>query len=154
MSPEVEHIDFRDQFEVIIETGDNKKLSEFLDDQNISDVAELIYDHPDHELAIISSMSIHRAASVFKILELVNQKNIIKKLSPHKTAALLNELPPDDRTDFLEELPSNVVRELIKLLNVEERKVALSLLGYPENSVGRLMTPDYIYVYDCLLYTS
>jgi len=93
-------------------------------------------------------MSIHRAASVFKILELSNQKSIIWQLPPHKTAALLNELPPDDRTDFLEELPSNVVRELIKLLNAEERKIALSLLGYPENSVGRLMTPDYVYVYE------
>ena len=93
-------------------------------------------------------MSIHRAASVFKILELSNQKSIIRQLPPHKTAALLNALPPDDRTDFLEELPSNVVRELIKLLNGEERKIALSLLGYPENSVGRLMTPDYVYVYE------
>src|SRR4030095_14684939 len=144
----LEHTNFREEFEAIVQTGDNRMLSEFLDDQNISDVAELIYDYPDHELAIISSMSIHRAASVFKILELASQKNIINKLSPHKTAALLNELPPDDRTDFLEELPSNVVRELIKLLNADERKVALSLLGYPENSVGRLMTPDYVYVYE------
>ncbi|MDQ3681965.1 MAG: magnesium transporter, partial [Bacteroidota bacterium] len=63
-----------------------------------------------------------------------------------KTAELLNELPADDRTSFLEELPSDVVRELIKLLNPEERKITLSLLGYPENSVGRLMTPDYVYV--------
>src|SRR5205085_7229680 len=62
-------------------------------------------------------------------------------------AALLNGLPPDDRTDFLEELSSNVVRELIKLLDPEERKITLSLLGYPENSIGRLMTPDYVYVY-------
>src|SRR6185295_19128512 len=148
MSPEMEHSDFREEFEAIIQTGDNQKLSEFLDDQNISDVAELIDEQPEHELAIISSMAVHRAASVFKILELANQKNIIKKLPAHKTAALLNELPPDDRTDFLEELPSNVVRELIKTLNTDERKIALSLLGYPENSVGRLMTPDYVYVYE------
>ncbi len=40
------------------------------------------------------------------------------------------------------------MRELIKLLNPEERKITLSLLGYPENSVGRLMTPDYIYIYE------
>src|SRR5215813_3697354 len=117
MAAEVEHTDFREEFEAVVQAGNRQMLSEFLDDQNISDVAELIYDHPDHELLIISSMSVHRAASVFKILELANQKNIIKKLSAHKTAALLNELPPDDRTDFLEELPSNVVRELIKLLN-------------------------------------
>jgi magnesium transporter len=59
----------------------------------------------------------------------------------------LNELPADDRTDFLEELPKEVIRDLIKLLNNEERKVTLSMLGYPEDSVGRLMTPDYVYVY-------
>jgi len=140
--------DYKKEFEEIVASGDNEKLCAFLDDQNISDVAELIYEHPENEGLIISCMSIHRAASVFKILELSNQKNIIRELPPHKTAALLNELPPDDRTYFFEELPSNVVRELIKLLNAEERKVAFSLLGYPENSVGRLMTPDYVYVYE------
>jgi magnesium transporter len=148
MIEEMEYINFREQFEAVLGTNDKQRLREFMDDQNISDVAELVGDYPDEEALIISSMSIHRAASVFKILDPANQKSIIKKLPPQKTAALLNELPPDDRTDFFEELPSNAVRELIKLLNVDERKVALSLLGYPENSVGRLMTPDYIYVYE------
>jgi magnesium transporter len=84
---------------------------------------------------------------VFKILDLSAQKHIIRELPPFKTAELLNVLSPDDRTDFLEELPSNAVRELIKLLDPEERKTTLSLLGYPEDSIGRLMTPDYVYVY-------
>jgi magnesium transporter len=92
-------------------------------------------------------MSVHRAASVFKILDFSAQKHIIRELPPYKTAELLNILSPDDRTDFLEELPSNAVRELIKLLDPEERKTTLSLLGYPEDSIGRLMTPDYVYVY-------
>jgi magnesium transporter len=93
-------------------------------------------------------MSVHRAAGVFRILEFPTQKRIIQTLPPSKTAELLNELPADDRTSFLEELPNNAVRELIKLLDNEERKITLSLLGYPENSVGRLMTPDYVYVYE------
>jgi magnesium transporter len=79
-------------------------------------------------------------------LELGIQKKVIQQLQPLKTAALLNELPADDRTSFLEELTTEAVRELIKLLNPEERKITLSLLGYPEGSVGRLMTPDYIAV--------
>lgn len=121
-------------------------VREFLNNQNISDVAELIYEFPGYQARIISNMSIHRAASVFKILDLSNQKDIIQELPPYKTAELLNELPADDRTSFLEELPSNVVKELIRLLDPEERRVTLSLLGYPEGSVGRLMTPDYIAV--------
>jgi magnesium transporter len=136
------------ELEHVMTNGDPEEIKNFLDDQNISDVAELIYDMPDDDSMIISSMSIHRAAGVFKILEFPTQKDIIQKLPPGKTAELLNELPPDDRTALLEDLPSNVVRELIKLLNSEERKITLSLLGYPENSVGRLMTPDYVYVYE------
>ncbi len=136
------------ELEHVLELGDPVEIGQFLDQQNISDVAELIYSMDEHDAAIISYMSIHRASGVFKILEFASQQNIIQKLPPGKTAELLNELPPDDRTALLEDLPSDVVRELIKLLNPEERKITLSLLGYPENSVGRLMTPDYVYVYE------
>ena len=147
MSLELEQHTLQEQFEAIIKTEDKLQIREFLDDQNISDVAELVEEFPEFESSIIANMSVHRAASVFKILELGAKKRIIKELPPNTTATLLNDLPADDRTDFLEELPSGVVRELIKLLDPEERKITLSLLGYPENSIGRLMTPDYVYVY-------
>src|SRR5688572_33448565 len=147
MSLELEQHTLKEQFEAVIQTEDKLQIRDFLNHQNISDVAELVYDFPDYETSIIANMSTHRAASVFKILDLSNQKRIIHDLPANTTASLLNELPADDRTDFLEELPSNVVRELIKLLDPEERKITLSLLGYPENSIGRLMTPDYVYVY-------
>jgi magnesium transporter len=138
----------KEELESIIENGDSDALHDFLDHQNISDVADLVYELEEYDSQIIAAMSVHRAVGVFKILDFGAQKKIIQTLPPGTTASLLNELPPDDRTDFLEELPSNVVRELIKLLDNEERKITLSLLGYPENSVGRLMTPDYIYVYE------
>jgi magnesium transporter len=139
--------ELKELFEAVIKTEDKLQIRNFLDDQNISDVADLVYEFPDYESQIIANMSVHRASSVFKILEFPVQKRIITELPPATTAELLNILPADDRTDFLEGLPSNVVRELIKLLDPEERKITLSLLGYPENSIGRLMTPDYVYVY-------
>src|SRR5918993_304645 len=148
MSLEVDEISIQQQFEEVIASEDKLRIHEFLNQQNISDVAELIYENEEYETAIISHLSLHRAASVFKILELPTQKRIIKGLAPLKTAELLNELPADDRTAFLSELPGNAVRELVKTLNPEERKITLSLLGYPEGSVGRLMTPDYLYVYE------
>jgi magnesium transporter len=119
-----------------------------LNEQNISDVAELLEENEQREMDIFLHLSMHRAVSLFKILEHSNQKRIIKNLPPAKSAELLNEMQPDDRTDFLEDLPNEVVRELVKTLNPEERKITLSLLGYPENSVGRLMTPDYVYVHE------
>ncbi|MFT4095034.1 MAG: magnesium transporter [Niabella sp.] len=147
MQLEENEISLRDRFEAIVASGKKSEIKEFLDDQNISDVVALVYEFPEHEALIISNMSVHRAVNVFKLLEVSEQKTIIQELPPSYTAALLNELPADDRTDFLEELPSNAVRELIKLLDPEERRITLSLLGYPENSIGRLMNPDYVYIY-------
>ncbi|MEQ1624899.1 MAG: magnesium transporter [Sediminibacterium sp.] len=147
MSLEMEQPDIKEVFEQLIATEDKLAIQDFLNDQNISDVAELINEYPEYESQIVANMAINRAASVFKILDISQQKDIVKELPTAKTAELLNELPADDRTDFLEELPKAVIRDLIKLLDPEERKITLSLLGYPEDSVGRLMTPDYVYVY-------
>lgn len=146
MLPENE-ISIQEKFAEVVATDNQLQIREFLNDQNISDVANLVYDNPDFETQIISHLSIHRAAGVFKILDAAEQKRIIKDLPPLKTAELLNELPADDRVAFLEELPNSIVRELIKTLDPEERKTTLELMGYPENSVGRVMTPDYVYVY-------
>ncbi|MDI3321774.1 magnesium transporter [Pinibacter soli] len=148
MSLELETQSIREQFEQIIQTEDKLQIKDFLNKQKISDVADLVYEYEDYSEKIIGGMSVHRAASVFKILDLGVQKTIIKELPPSKTAELLNELPADDRTDFLEELPKSAIRDLIKLLDPEEIKITLSLLGYPEDSVGRLMTPDYVYIYE------
>ena len=143
MSLESENID---RFNEIIQSEDVLQIREFLNNQNISDVAELIYEFPEYESQIIGNLSIHRASSTFKILDVPTQKRIIQESPAFKTAELLNDLSADDRTSFLEELPSEVVKELIKTLDPEERKITLALLGYPESSVGRLMTPDYIAV--------
>ena len=149
MSAELEtpEINLPEVFLDILSKGDMHLLKEFLDEQNISDVVELVNEFPENEATIIDNMTVHRAVSVFKILDINQQKDIIKELPARKTAKILNELPPDDRTDFLEELPKAAIRDLIKLLDPEERKITLSLLGYPEDSVGRLMTPDYVYVF-------
>jgi magnesium transporter len=148
MIDELDEISIQQQFEEVIASENKLAIKEFLNNQNISDVADLIYDNKEFETQIMAHLSIHRAASVFKILDLSEQKRIIKDLPVFTSAELLNELPADDRVAFLEELPTAAVRELIKTLDPEERKITLELLGYPENSVGRLMNPDYVYVYE------
>jgi magnesium transporter len=148
MSAELEdEIILSEVFLEILSREDMSLLKEFLDEQNISDVVELVNEFPEKEGLIIDTMTVHRAVSVFKLLDINQQKDIIKELPARKTAKILNELPPDDRTDFFEELPKAAIRDLIKLLDPEERKITLSLLGYPDDSVGRRMTHDYVYVY-------
>jgi magnesium transporter len=91
-------------------------------------------------------LDIKIASEVFKFLEFDLQNYLLHSLAYEKMAALLNELSPDDRTKFLEELPGAAVKELLVLLDPEERAITLSLLGFPEGSVGRLMTTDYLAV--------
>jgi magnesium transporter len=86
------------------------------------------------------------AADVFEYLPLDAQESLLKAMATEEVAKILNEMAPDDRTALLDELPAAVTRQLLNLLTPQERSIAVSLLGYPEDSVGRLMTPDYVRV--------
>jgi magnesium transporter len=110
-----------------------------------ADVAEVILDMPEDEQVIIFRVLPHDlAADVFEYLGIEEQQNLLRAMAHEQVVAILNEMSPDDRTALLEELPSAAARQLIRLLTPEERHVATALLGYPEYSVGRLMTPDFI----------
>jgi magnesium transporter len=86
------------------------------------------------------------AAETFEYLSRDQQQALVKAMAQEDVAALLNNMAPDDRTTFLEELPAAATQQLLTLLTPEQRATAVTLLGYPENSIGRLMTPDYIAV--------
>ncbi|MBU6435525.1 MAG: magnesium transporter, partial [Nitrospirae bacterium] len=86
------------------------------------------------------------AAEAFEWVDVSGQERLLKAMGQEELAALLNSMAPDDRTMLLEELPANMTKQLLAHLTPEERAVAVTLLGYPEHSIGRLMTPDYIAV--------
>jgi magnesium transporter len=86
------------------------------------------------------------AADVFEYLPLEAQERLLKAMAKEEVAKILNEMAPDDRTALLDELPATVTQQLLQLLTPEERSVAVKLLGYPERSIGRLLTPDYVRV--------
>ncbi|QQL50770.1 magnesium transporter [Mucilaginibacter ginkgonis] len=135
-----------EQIELLLEQDDKTQLQEYLNNLNISDVEQLIDEFPDNAALFIETLSLNRAVNVFRILDFPKQERIIAKLSGSKVSKLINELPPDDRTALFAELHGDAVKSLILHLSPKDRKEALALLGYPEDSVGRLMTPDYIAV--------
>ncbi len=135
-----------EQVNVLLEKNDNTQLKEYLNSLNISDVEELIGELPEQGVLFIETLSLNRAVNVFRILDFPTQERIIKKLSGKRIAGLINELPPDDRTALFSELHGDAVQKLIQHLSPDDRKEALQLLGYEEDSIGRLMTPDYIAV--------
>lgn len=122
-------------------------LKEILTDWTPADIAELLIDISEKERVIIFRLlSKELAADTFEYLDFDTQMELLRSMGREEVADILNEMDPDDRTALFEELPSSAAKQLIQLLSPEERKVAVTLLGYPENSVGRLMTPDYIAV--------
>src|SRR5262249_41853282 len=131
----------------MIEARDFAALREVFREWPPADVAEVILDLPEDEQVIIFRVLPHDlAADVFEYIGIEEQQKLLRAMAHEQVAAILNEMAPDDRTALLEELPSAAARQLIRLLTPEERRVATSLLGYPEDSVGRLMTPDFIAV--------
>ncbi|SDS73746.1 magnesium transporter [Mucilaginibacter mallensis] len=133
-----------EQITLLLEQNNDKKLREYLNNLNISDVEELIDELPEYGPKFIDTLSVNRAVNVFRILDFPTQERIIKNISGEKVSQIINGLPPDDRTALFSELHGDAVAALILHLSPDDRKEALSLLGYKEDSVGRLMTPDYI----------
>jgi len=131
----------------LIEARNFGALREVFREWPPADVAEVILDMPEDEQVIIFRVLPHAlAADVFEYLDIDAQQKLLRAMAHEQVVGILNEMAPDDRTALLEELPSAAARQLIQLLTPEERRVATALLGYPEDSVGRLMTPDFIAV--------
>ena len=84
------------------------------------------------------------ADEVFAYLGVGQQQAILDRIDESRTAGLLSHMSPDDRTMLFEELSERRLTSLLSLLDEDERAEALMLLGYPEQSVGRLMSPSFV----------
>lgn len=129
----------------LLQARDLRALRDLLCTQLAADIADLIKEHSDEEKAVIFRILPRELATdTFEYLDFDKQKSLLNALGDGRVAIILNDMSPDDRTALLEEFPASAAKQLVMLLNKEERQIALTLLGYPENSVGRLMNPDYI----------
>jgi magnesium transporter len=131
----------------LIRNRDYRTLKDAISQMEPPEIADLLSGMPDEEWALLFRLlGRQKAAQAFAYLEHPEQELVIQNLTNEHLATLLNELDPDDRTKLFEELPANVTRKLMDLLSPSELAQARMLLGYPEYSVGRLMTPDYVAV--------
>ena len=139
---------FKTEISTLIANKDFAALKSKLAPWLPADVAPILSELPVVELAVLfRGCSKELAAAVFSYLENSAKHKVLKMLTQAQTAALLNELPSDDRTSFLHVLPLDVAMQLICLLSPEERKITQDLLAYPEHSVGRMMTLDFVAVH-------
>ena len=135
------------RFQQLIEEKSWKAVKQEVDNLEPFQIAEVIEElSKSDQIILFRLLPRELAKEAFKHLSHDEQEDIIEGLAANvnKVTGLLNDLDPDDRTAFFEELPGEVSQRLIHLLSAEERKITLQLLGYPEESIGRLMTPEYV----------
>jgi magnesium transporter len=136
-----------DELAAVVRTRDFSQLRDMVRNRPPSDLAALITAlSPEDQVIVFRLLPRKDAAATFEYLSHDARTDLLKAMAQEEVAALLNDMAPDERTMFLEELPATVTRELLALLTPQERAVALTLLGYPEGSIGRLMTPNYLAV--------
>ncbi|MCD7972698.1 MAG: magnesium transporter [Candidatus Azobacteroides sp.] len=147
------------QMNTFLREDTGKQIRQFIQDKNWKtlkmqlnalqpfEIVEVIQDLEEEEQVILFRLfSREQAKKIFEELTPEEQKSVIEGLAAnsHLVANLLNDLDPDDRTAFFEELPGEVAQPLLQMLSPEEREITIRLLGYPEDSIGRLMTPEYV----------
>ncbi|MBI5474809.1 MAG: magnesium transporter, partial [Ignavibacteriae bacterium] len=133
------------EISALIAARDFTTLKDVFVDWDPADLADLITDLPDESQAIVFRLLPRiLAAHTYEYLDRDSQKSLLKAMGQEQVAAILNDMSPDDRTALFEELPSVAVQQLIDLLTPDERATAQALLDYPEDSIGRLMTTDFI----------
>ena len=112
------------------------------------DIAEIIGELDNKEQTLVFLLLPSNLKTiVFSHLDVATQETVLKNMGSKELGEILNEMAPDDRTALFEDFPDLLIKDVTSLLGDEERKVALNLIGYPENSVGRIMTPFYIQVH-------
>jgi magnesium transporter len=131
--------------DALITSRDFAALREEARNWHASDLAAVMEPLSEERQAVLFRLLPRElAAKVFSYLEPDRQELLLKAMAHTEVAAILNAMSPDDRTELLEEMPGEVMRRLLGLLSPRERAVASQLLGYDEDSVGRLMSPDFV----------
>ena len=141
--------DIKTHFQELIDDKKWKTVKSELVDLEPFQIAEVIEClEKQDQIILFRLLSRQMAKETFQHLSHDEQEDIIEGMAVnvHKVTDLLNDLDPDDRTAFFEELPGEVSQRLIQLLSAKERAITTQLLGYPEDSIGRLMTPEFVAV--------
>lgn len=135
------------EIEELIENKEWRDIKDVIASWPAPEIAELLLDIEKKDRVLIFRLVPRDlSAEIFAYLEQDERDMLLHELTDVETKQLLGDLSPDDRTDLFEELPAKATRRLLNLLSPEDLKEARSLLGYPEESIGREMTPDFVAV--------
>jgi magnesium transporter len=136
-----------EEIKALLDQKDWDRLRSTVAELQPADIADLLLEMDKLDRVLFFRALPRRISSdVFSFVEPEHQSSLILDFTEEETRQLLNRLKPDDRTQLFEELPGEVTQKLLNLLPRDDLEEARELLGYPEGSVGRLMTPEYVAV--------
>ena len=122
-----------------------RELKDALAEMNEVDIAEFILEQPAEKTVLLFRMLPKEiAADVFSNLESDVQETIIASITDFELREIMDDLFVDDAVDMLEELPSNMVKRVLKNTAPEDRKLLNQFLRYPDDSAGSIMTAEFI----------
>lgn len=135
------------EFDELIEAKNWVALKDILNDVPAVDVAELL-EELDNEIAIVifRLLKKQKAADVFSYLSSGKGMDLLNLFTAQQLSEVMSNLEPDERVSLMEELPGHLTQRLMNSMQTQDRKQVQKLLGYPDESVGRLMTPRYVKV--------
>jgi len=135
------------ELQAALEYGDDEALQAIVEVMSAEDLADLCGELPPPLQAVFfEKIPAELSVETFPHLDLGLQKEVLGTLSNSRVTEIVNEMEPDDRTALLESMPLEVTRQLLSFLTPKEKAIAQKLLDFPEDSVGRLMTPDFLAV--------
>lgn len=134
-----------DTFKELLENKQYRTLRERLADSEPTHIADLLTSIPIEE-AVIAFRLLPKslAISVFDYMDGAFQNQLLEAFSDQAARNFLEAMPPDDRTELLDEVPAKVARRLLQILSPDQRRVTMQLLGYDEETAGREMTPLFV----------
>ena len=114
-------------------------------EMNVVDIATLLEDVDRDDLVILFRiLPKDTAAEVFSYLNKVDRAHIIESLTDREISGIIEKLFMDDTVDFIEEMPANIVKKVLKNTDDDTRKMINSLLSYPDDSAGSIMTTEFV----------
>jgi magnesium transporter len=142
------------QLELLLERGNLEGAKALLVPVQPVDIAEAIEGLPEYMQAIaFRLLSKGEAIEVYEYLDSSVQQALIQELKRQDVLDIVDKMSPDDRAKLFDELPAKVVRRLLLQLSDQEREATALLLGYEEDTAGRIMTPEYISLKETLTVT-
>ena len=135
----------RSQLELLLESGNLQGAKSLLIPVQPVDIAEAIEGLPEaSQLIAFRLLSKAEAIEVYEYLNKDVQQALIQEFKRQEVLDIVDKMSPDDRARMFDELPAKVVRRLLSQLSPGERQATAILLGYGEDTAGRIMTPEYI----------